>query len=122
MKLNREHLQDLTNQVVDAMGIDFNVTVIVKNDLTEEILNDIREKVGISWVALAVWEDENGNEDMLIFDEEEINSFKIDSIVEIIRHELMHLITQEGDDSIIFQNFCRMSNIPLSGELSWEVA
>lgn len=44
--------------------------------------------------------------------------YPFDKIIQIIYHELAHLITGKGDEDYEFILFCKINNIPLTGE--WE--
>ena len=44
--------------------------------------------------------------------------YPFDKIIQVIYHELAHLITGKGDDDFEFELFCKLNKIPLMNE--WE--
>jgi len=44
--------------------------------------------------------------------------YPFDKIIQVIYHELAHLITGKGDNEWEFEIFCKLNNIPLSED--WE--
>lgn len=98
-----EHLQDLVEQVCDQMGFYSTPKVVINNRFSTRTL------------ARASWGVEG---DKIEFNKITLE-FNVDELVDLIKHEVMHLILREGDSSIAFQVACRLSGISLSNEKTY---
>ena len=114
-----EILQDLTNQVADAMG-EGKIVVFADDEFMDMFNIDVEgseDSYAFTLFMEEIMENLPIHFDFIAFNIDRIFTLPIEKIVEIIRHEIMHIVTRLDDNSIIFQNFCKMSNIPLSGSL-----
>jgi len=116
--MDRRNLQLLTNQIADQMG--FVEPVIVVNEaeldrlpfcefIHEELLDVAYNR---NAYGMAILEEER-NVIFLFTEFMEKDGYTVEDLIDLIRHELMHLITQESDGEPLFEAMCKMSNIRL---------
>jgi len=72
------------------------------------IIQDLPEEVK----AVAIWD---GEKEQIVFNQNILN-LEVDYIIDIVRHEILHLVTKLQDESVIFQELCKKLGIPLTEE------
>jgi hypothetical protein len=107
--MTKKDIINLTEQVCEAWGhpipvIDFRHGSEMKNTMAFVLMKDtiIRNiKLNYDFVCF---------NDYLLF-------CNTDFILKVIYHEIAHLITRAGDEDPVFEMFCKLNDIPLSGKV-----
>ncbi len=99
MKLTKDNLIDIVLQVCEAWEVD---TPKIEFAKMEEVL------------AFVLF-----NRNPTIIFNTELLQYPFNKILQVVYHELAHLITKREDHDHEFEIFCKLNNIPLSGE-DWE--
>ncbi len=97
-------LKDLVRQVCDQM--EHSTMPVVK------INNRFQNRT----IARATWDISGDKPHELIEFNSRALKLPIDQLLDLVRHEVMHLVMKMGDEEPEFQMACRLSGISLSGE------
>ncbi len=106
--MNKEHIINITNQICEAWEIESPEIKFLEIEYMKNTLGVAFYK-GYRYTNIII-------EDNLIIFNEILLHYPFDKILQVIYHELAHLITEKGDDNYEFEMFCKLNNIPLSEE------
>ena len=110
-------LIDLTQQVKSSMGYEDNIIIVNDENLKDHVkiipkkVNKIIEKNNKQKKIIAI-AFKNKKGESFIYYSKFIILADINMLIDIIRHELAHLITGENDEGYNFQMFLEVNNIP----------
>lgn len=88
-------------------------------EIPEVIIDEMVDELGA--IAVALWgEDSNGYGVQAIFLSPAVQYFREEALKEIIHHEVLHIVTLEGDDGKLFQELCKENEVPFTNEKDLE--
>lgn len=108
--LTKEELVDLVKQVCNVWEFELPRIEFLKIDYMTTTL-------AVAILENTPFHNKIIKDNMIIFNEI-VLAYPFNKVMQIIYHELLHLITKKEDDDIEFIIACKINNVPLSEE--WE--
>ena len=112
--LNKKHFQELVEQVCEAWEIESPDVKFLEYKYMETTL-------GIAFPGNKTYRNHIWVEHDLIVINEILLHYPFNKIMQVIYHELAHLFTRKTDNDYEFELFCKLNNIPLSGDWLEEI-
>lgn len=109
--LTKENLTDIIFQVCEVWGIEQLEVKFLDYEIMQTTL-------GIAAPNHKIYNGNLWTSINLIVLNDILLHYPMNKIMQVIYHELAHIITRKNDNDYEFEMFCKLNDIPLSGE--WE--
>lgn len=109
-KIKKEHVENLVKQISDAWEIKTPIVKFLSSNYLDNTL-------GIAFLCNKIYKNSFvSEEDVIVLNDILLSDYSFDEILQVIYHELAHLFTRKTDNDYEFELFCKLNNIPLSGD------